>query len=68
MSNLEQSRKYALECLCLEADCMQLAGDAPDTNLQSHFLRMADVWSTLAVSEPTVIRGRTFSEFETQTI
>lgn len=68
MSSLEQSRKHALECLRLEAECMQLAGDTPNPHSQSHFLRMAGVWSTLAVSEPTVIRGRTFSEFKTQTI
>ena len=43
MLDPEQLRKYALECLRLEADCMQLAGDAPDTNSQSHFLRMARV-------------------------
>jgi hypothetical protein len=52
MSEPEQSRKYALACLRLEADCMQLAGDAPSPNSQSHFLRMAQVWSALAVSMP----------------
>ena len=52
MLNPEQLRKYALECLRLEADCMQLAGDAPQPNSQSHFLRMARVWSAMAVSGP----------------
>ena len=52
MLDPEQSRKHALECLRLEADCMQLAGDAPDPNSQSHFLWMARVWFAMAVSGP----------------
>ena len=52
MLDPEQSRKHALECLRHEADCMQLAGDAPDPNSQSHFLRMARVWFAMAVSGP----------------
>jgi hypothetical protein len=67
MSNPEHLRRHALECLRLQADCMQLAGDAPSPNLQSHFLRMAGVWSTLTVSEPETNRGWVFSELETQT-
>jgi hypothetical protein len=54
MSKPEQLRKHALVCLRLEADCMQLAGDAHNPNAQSHFVRMAGVWSSLAVSGPSV--------------
>jgi hypothetical protein len=50
MSKPEQMRKHALECLRLEADCMQLAGDARNPNVQSHFVRMARLWCGLAVS------------------
>ena len=58
MSKPEQLRKHALECLRLEADCMQLAGDARNPNVQSHFVRMARVWSGLAVSSPSANAGR----------
>jgi hypothetical protein len=57
MLDPEQSRKHDLECLRLEADCMQLAVDAPDPHLQSHFRRMAQVWFTKAVSGPTADAG-----------
>ena len=67
MAGPEQLRKHALECLRLEADCMQLAGDAPNPNLQSHFLRMARAWLALAVSGPSVIAARELSKGETQT-
>ena len=63
----EQLRKHALECLRLEADCMQLAGDAPNPNSQSHFLRMARVWFALAVSGPSAIAARKLSKGGTQT-
>ena len=49
MSESDYSRKHALECLRLEADCMQLAGDIQNPALQSHFVRMARVWSDRAV-------------------
>ena len=52
MSESDYSRKHALECLRLEADCMQLAGAFHDPALQSHFVRMARVWSDLAVRGP----------------
>jgi hypothetical protein len=48
VSESNNSRKHELECLRLATDCMQLAGDIHNTALQSHFLRMARVWSTLA--------------------
>jgi hypothetical protein len=52
VSESDYSRKHALECLRLEADCMQLAGDIQNPALQSHFVRMARVWSSLAVQGP----------------
>jgi len=64
MSNSEHLRRHALECLRLQADCMQLAGDAPNPSLQSHYLRMAGVWSALAVSAPNKNLGRLFSVVE----
>jgi hypothetical protein len=45
----DNSRKHALESLRLAADCMQLAGDVPDPALQTHFVRMAREWSSLAL-------------------
>jgi hypothetical protein len=60
MLDPEKLRKYALECLRLEAECMQLAGDAPDPNSQSHFLRMARVWFAMAVSGPNPKAGQEF--------
>lgn len=51
MSEIE--RRYALECLRLEADCRQLARDADSSDLQSHFLGMASFWSELAAQEPS---------------
>jgi hypothetical protein len=58
MLDPEQLRKCALECLRLEADCLQLAGDAADPNSQSHFLRMARVWFAMAVSGPSANAGQ----------
>jgi hypothetical protein len=52
VSESDFSRKYALECLRMAADCMQLAGDVQNLALQSHFIRMARVWSDLAVRAP----------------
>jgi hypothetical protein len=43
--------KHALECMRLEADCMQLASDPGSPALQSHFLLMAGVWNALAVRD-----------------
>ena len=48
-------RKHALECMRLASECMQLAGDVPSTALQAHFLRMADVWTSLAERGPIVV-------------
>ena len=48
----DYSRKHALECMRLSADSMQLAGDIQNPALQSHFVRMAKVWSDRAVRGP----------------
>lgn len=47
-------RKHELECLRMEADCMQLAGDVQSPDLQAHFIRMAKEWSLLVESDSTV--------------
>jgi hypothetical protein len=52
VSESDHSRKHALECMRLAADSMQLAGDVQNPALQSHFVRMARVWSDLAVRGP----------------
>ena len=52
MSETDYSRKHALECLRLAADCMQLVSDLHNPALQLHFLRMARVWSDHAVRGP----------------
>ena len=62
----EQSRKHALECLRLEADCMQLAGDARGHSLQAHFIRMARRWSGLAVSGPSATASQALAADQTQ--
>ena len=48
MSESYYSRKHALECLRLEAECLQLARDVHSPALRSHFLRMAKLWPALA--------------------
>ena len=48
MSESDHLRKHALECMRLASDCRQLAAAAPSPALQSHFLRMASVWTALA--------------------
>ena len=47
-------RKHELECLRMEADCMQLAGDVLSPDLQAHFIRMAKEWSILAKRDSIV--------------
>jgi len=49
----EAHRKYALECLRLKAECMQLAGEAATPELQRHFLHQAEVWAEMAERAPT---------------
>jgi hypothetical protein len=52
VSDTDYSKRHALECLRLAADCMQLVGDVDHPALQSHFLRMAREWTSLAVQGP----------------
>ena len=52
MSESDYSRRHALECMRMTADCLQLAGDLQNPALQSHFVRMAGVWTDLAVRGP----------------
>jgi hypothetical protein len=57
MFEAEQLRKHALECLRLQADCMELAAVAHCRNMQSHFVFMAKFWVNLAVSGPSSNAG-----------
>jgi hypothetical protein len=67
MSKAEQLRKHALECLRLEADCWQLAGDARNPNAQSHFVQKARIWSSLAVSGPSTHSARRLADGKART-
>ena len=55
MSEVDASRKFAIECLRLGADCMQLAGAAPTPALQRHYLEMAKQWATWAEMGPETL-------------
>jgi hypothetical protein len=57
MFEAKQLQKHALECLRLQADCMQLAGVAHSPNMQSHFVSMARFWGALAISGPNSDTG-----------
>ena len=57
MSETVNWRKHELECVRMAADCMQLAGDVQNPALQSHFVRLARVWSELAVRGPNADTG-----------
>jgi hypothetical protein len=52
MLEAKYKRKHALECLRLQADCMELAGVVHGHDVQSHFVSMARFWGALAVSGP----------------
>jgi hypothetical protein len=67
MFEARQLQKHALECLRLQADCMQMAGLAHSPNVQSHFVFMARFWGTLAVSGPRSDAGSKLSKAEMQT-
>jgi hypothetical protein len=51
VSNSDELRRE-LECLRLEAECMQLVGDVSSLNQQRHFLCMARAWATEAKKQP----------------
>jgi hypothetical protein len=53
VSESDNLRKHALECMRLATDCMQLVGDVHSPTLRSHFLRMARVWRILANRGPS---------------
>jgi hypothetical protein len=53
----KKPRKHALECLRLQADCMELAGVAHCRDMQSHFVFMAGFWGNLAVPGPSSNAG-----------
>jgi hypothetical protein len=67
MLEAKQLRKHALECLRLQADCMELAGVSPSSNVQSHFVSMAQFWGNLAVSGPSSNGGPETFKAEMQT-
>jgi hypothetical protein len=67
MFEAKQLQKHALECLRLQADCMQLAEVACSPNVRSHFASMARFWGTLAASGPSSHAGSKLSKAELQT-
>jgi CheY-like chemotaxis protein len=66
MSELNQQDMHSLECLRLGADCRELAKSVRGPELRSHFLRMAQTWSALAVSGPSAPSGEGTSATEKQ--
>jgi hypothetical protein len=60
-------QKHALECLRLQADCMQLAEVTRSADVQSHFVSMARFWATLAASGPSSGPGSKRSKAKRQT-
>jgi hypothetical protein len=67
MFKAKQLQMHALECLRLQADCIQLAGVAHSPNVQSHFVSMARFWGILAASGPSSDAGSKLSKAEMQT-
>jgi hypothetical protein len=67
MFEAKQLQKHALECLRLQADCMQLAGVTRSPDVQSHFASMARFWGTLAASGPSSDAGSKLSKAGMQT-
>ena len=67
MFEAKQLQMHALECLRLQADCMELAGVSPSGNVQSHFVSMAQFWGNLAVSGPGWNAGPETFKAEIQT-
>jgi len=53
MSESDNQRKRDLECLRMAADCRQLASNVRSPALQSRFLRMAGIWTSLTERKPT---------------
>jgi hypothetical protein len=55
MSELNRFRRHSLECLRLEADCLQLVCNLRRPDLQAHFLQMAKEWRNLAERDPSAL-------------
>jgi hypothetical protein len=68
MSESNQFNKHSLECLRFEADCRELAKNAHSPDLQSHYLRMAEVWLAMAVSGPDSHTGVGISKARAHTV
>jgi hypothetical protein len=49
-SQLEKSRRFALECMRLASDCVQLSHAADTAMLRQHFRQAAKEWIALAAS------------------
>jgi hypothetical protein len=48
MSDSENTRKHALECLRLASDLTQLASETRNPDLKAHCVRMSKVWTNQA--------------------
>jgi CheY-like chemotaxis protein len=66
MSELNQRDMHSLECLRLETDCRELAKNIRSPDLRSQLLRMAKIWSDLAVSGPSAPSSEGISATEKQ--
>jgi hypothetical protein len=50
VSQLKKSRRFALECMRLASDCVQLAQAADNALLRQHYRRAAKKWIAMATS------------------
>ena len=62
MSGSDNLQKRTLEFLRLAADCTQLSRGADSSDLQAHFLRMAERWHALADQVLSGIPQQEFTE------
>jgi hypothetical protein len=67
MFEAKRLQRHAVECLRLQADCMELAGVARSPDVQSHFVSMARFWSALAASGASSNTCLKLSKAEMQT-
>ena len=54
MSETENLKKFALNCMRLAAECRGLANDVSEPDLREHFVRLANRWTELA-DQPRVL-------------
>jgi hypothetical protein len=54
VSESDDFRKGALECLRLAAECMQLANSTDNPDLKAHFIGVAKIWTNLAESRQAI--------------